>query len=129
MVAKKHEVSKEYENVLLYLHKPRQLMVIRRHTRASGWIQTASSGIDIFPSQIESLFNCSVNQEMAVKASGPKSGIDFKLSAVISYDGLCHFAVVGITNGHSNDKAVILDLLNSHFPFEFMLRWDLQTEQ
>jgi len=49
-------------------------MVIRRHARASGWIQTVSSGKDILPGLVESLFNCSVNQEMAFKARAKNQG-------------------------------------------------------
>jgi hypothetical protein len=80
-----------------------------------------------FPSPAESLFDCSVNQEMAVKARGQKSRIDFKLGAVISCDKLCHFAMIEITNGHSGDKASILDLLNLLSQFGFTLIWDAQT--
>ena len=55
---------------------------------------------------------------MAVKARGQKSRIDFKLGALISCERLCHFAIMNL---HSNDKALILDLLNLLFPFEFIL--------
>jgi len=58
---------------------PDNSCLIRRRAWASGWVQTRSGEKDILPGLIEALFDCSVNQEMAFKARGRKSRIDFKL--------------------------------------------------
>jgi len=53
------------------------------------------------------------------QSEGPKIRGRFQAWWVISSSKSCRFAVVGIRNVQSNDKALILDLLSLLFPINY----------